>query len=128
MTAPVPVPDGTTPPAEAVEAADDAAYLHQPSRREVSRGEYAWSCRCGALLGDASALVRHVAFETAAAVVAALDLPGRDRETAAKAWDEAASWCIGCDHVTAFRWCGICDQWRAVLRDRASVLRERRQS
>jgi hypothetical protein len=58
----------TTPPAEAVEAAHQALWdLHDAKRTLLSR---------------------NAAAEVTAAVVAALNLPERDRETAAKAWDE----------------------------------------
>jgi hypothetical protein len=67
------VPDGTTPPAEAVEAAYEALWQNQS------------------------------AYDVAAAVVAALRLPERDRETAAKALDEAA------------------DEWQRDLEDEDSI-------
>lgn len=46
------------------------------------------------------------------------------REVGAAALDEMAELCIGCDHVTALAWCGICDQWRAALRARAAEIDE----
>lgn len=42
------------------------------------------------IIADTTACGTRLAYESAAAVVAALDLPGRDRGTAAKALDEAA--------------------------------------
>lgn len=58
----------TTPPAEAVEAAHQAAWDLYDA-------------------GDTKRLSQNAARHIAAAVVAALNLPERDRETAAKAWD-----------------------------------------
>jgi hypothetical protein len=121
MTVPVPVPDGTTPPkavlAAAVQDALDAIGC------ELTTSD----CRVAA-----------------AAVVAALDLPTRDRETAAKALDDLAdalTWkrpaSCPCDNPEAC--CGSaesCDAMKpsvkmtgaASIRARASALREGRGS
>jgi hypothetical protein len=105
MTAPVPVPDGTTPPAEAVEAA-----LSRHSHWGLSSSDQKpIQCICGQLLGSTADWRHH----QAAAVLAALRLPERDRETAAKALDEAADAWSDWDALDAP------EDW---LRDRASAI------
>ena len=89
MTAPVPVPDGTNPPAEAVEAAvrralEDAMGCNSgPFINE----QYGHACGSQAHTDALNNGCCDFASDLAAAVVAALRLPERDRETAAKAWD-----------------------------------------
>jgi hypothetical protein len=56
---------------------------------------HSWRCEYPDRYGPCDC-VEGAAREVAAAVVAALDLPGRDRETAAKALDEAAD-SVECD-------------------------------
>ena len=46
-------------------------------------------------------------------------LAAREAAARAEALREAATWVIGCEHVTAMRWCGICDEWRARLEEEA---------
>lgn len=111
MTAPAPVPDGTTPPAEAVEAA------HTAFRDYVLRDDKDPSVDGG------------VFRAVAAAVVAALRLPDRDRETAAKALNEAA-WALDIPNTKPYTredsiGAAGAPDW---LRARASALRERRES
>jgi hypothetical protein len=67
-------------------------------------------------------LSRNAAAEVVAAVVAALRLPERDRETAAKALDEAA------DRMPAYHDRNSLTAACRWLRARASALRERRES
>ena len=103
-----PVPDGTTPPAEAVRAAALAICAHHCGRPHESR--------------EVTIIVhRREAEDVAAAVVAALRLPERDREAAAKALDEAVQ-----DHEATFA--PACSTSRMWLRARASGLREGRES
>ena len=151
--APVPVPDGTTPPAEAVEAAMKAREAHQISWTRWGGSATHWACKCGMTFGQAdgyAASHRHPDEVAAAAVVAALeesgwtptsqtgcagcsDLPGREREAAAKALEEAADrWQQG-DGFTVMAPKGvgipaIDYAQRALdwLRARASALREGR--
>lgn len=79
MTAPTPATP-TSPPAEAVA---EVLRIHQPF---VENGRHTL-CRCKR--GGWMTWLEH-REHVAAAVVAALDLPGREREAAAKALDEAA--------------------------------------
>lgn len=91
MTAPTPVTDGTTPPAEAVEA---ELARHRPSRwRSFTNDVEILRC-CGQDFGNATRRATRGEDErtwaawsahVTVAVVAALDLPGREREAAAKA-------------------------------------------
>jgi hypothetical protein len=48
-------------------------------------------------------------------------LAAAEARGAERALREAAEWVIGCEHVTAMRWCGTCDQWRARLEDEAAA-------
>jgi hypothetical protein len=132
MTAPAPVPDGTTPPAEAVEAAYRIDAEHRPISASVQRDSI--TCACGHETTERLGLAAHRAELTAAAVVAALNLPERDRETAAKAWDRGYT----AGHSNAMR--RMSDELGAptsrnpyaehdpAALGRASALRERRES
>ena len=90
MTAPAPVPDGTTPPAEAVEAVMEALGCSGTATAWADREETRRVVVCAAHRDEWIAQGCPVAVSVAAAVVAALDLPGRDREASAKALEEAA--------------------------------------
>ena len=90
MTAPAPVPDGTTPPAEAVEAVMEALGCSGTATAWADREEARRVVVCAAHRDEWNAQGCPVAVSVAVAVVAALDLPKRDREASAKALEEAA--------------------------------------
>lgn len=123
----VPVPDGTTPPAEAVEAAMKA-MLCRPGSVMSDPGDREYrlcisSAHGPALFGSGRC---EFAEEIAADVVAALRLPERDRETAAR-FRVAAELTIQDvraqrgDHIA-----GLVEDSFAAHFDRASALREGR--
>ena len=118
MTAPV--------PPEAVVAAVRAARSHHPEVTMLAEDAFEWHCLvCGAESAERlrsfdvadQAAIEHSAIHVAPAVVAALHLPERDRETAAKALDDAAD---ADDWDSALGRANV----RVRLRARASALRE----
>ena len=132
MTAPVPVSDGTTPPAEAVEAVMEALGCSGTATAWADREETRRVVVCAAHRAEWIAQGCPVAVSVAAAAVAALDLPRRDRETAAKALDEFASTRgVNVGDEDDEWWRGYRQAQRECLLDAtraASALRERRGS